>query len=104
MRPFRFAVNCEEAYPLLSGGAEYSSGWIRRARVAHVSCPYVGVVPAQLSPSRGIRRVRRLRSGGEDPFAQLEAALAWHRVHPDAAAGNRPARGFAWRLRGLFRL
>lgn len=48
---------------------------------------YVGVVPAQLSPLRVDSARAAAESGGEDPFAQLEAALARApRVHPDTAA------------------
>ena len=50
---------------------------------------YVGVVPAQLSPLRVDSARAAAESGGEDPFAQLEAALASApRVHPDAAAAT----------------
>ena len=84
VRPLPFAVNCEEAYPLLTGGAEYSF-WLDSAREESPMsvASYVGVVPAQLSPLR----VDSARA--EDPFAQLEAALACApRVHPDAAAAT----------------
>ena len=50
---------------------------------------YVGVVPADLSPLRVDSARAAAESGGEDPFAQLEAALARApRVHPDAAAAT----------------
>ena len=50
---------------------------------------YVGVVPAQLSPLRVDSARAAAESGAEDPFAQLEAALACApRVHPDAAAAT----------------
>ena len=50
---------------------------------------YVGVVPAQLSPLRVDSARAAAESGGEDPFAQLEAALARApRVHPDTAAAT----------------
>lgn len=50
---------------------------------------YVGVVPADLSPLRVDSARAAAESGGEDPFAQLEAALACApRVHPDAAAAT----------------
>ena len=50
---------------------------------------YVGVVPAQLSPLRVDSARAAAESGGEDPFAQLEAALACApRVNPDAAAAT----------------
>ena len=50
---------------------------------------YVGVVPAQLSPLRVDSARAAAESGTEDPFAQLEAALARApRVHPDAAAAT----------------
>ena len=50
---------------------------------------YVGVVPAQLSPLRVDSARAAAESGREDPFAQLEAALASApRVHPDAAAAT----------------
>ena len=90
MRPLPFAVNCEEAYPLLSGGAEYSF-WLDSAREESPMsvASYVGVVPAQLSPLRVDSARAAAESGGEDPFAQLEAALACApRVHPDAAAAT----------------
>ena len=88
VRPLPFAVNCEEAYPLLSGGAEYSF-WLDSAREESPMsvASYVGVVPAQLSPLRVDSARAAAESGGEDPFAQLEAALAHApRVHPDTAA------------------
>lgn len=90
VRPLPFAVNCEEAYPLLSGGAEYSY-WLDSAREESPMsvASYVGVVPAQLSPLRVDSARAAAESGGEDPFAQLEAALARApRVHPDAAAAT----------------
>ena len=50
---------------------------------------YVGVVPAELSPLRVDSARAAAESGGEDPFAQLEAALACApRVHPDTAAAT----------------
>ena len=88
VRPLPFAVNCEEAYPLLTGGAEYSF-WLDSAREESPMsvASYVGVVPAQLSPLRVDSARAAAESGGEDPFAQLEAALARApRVHPDTAA------------------
>lgn len=87
MRPLPFAVNCEDAYPLLTAGAEYSF-WLDSAREESPMsvASYVGVVPAQLSPLRVDSARAAAESGGEDPFAQLEAALARApRVHPDAA-------------------
>lgn len=90
VRPLPFAVNCEEAYPLLSGGAEYSF-WLDSAREESPMsvASYVGVVPAQLSPLRVDSACAAAESGGEDPFAQLEAALACApRVNPDAAAAT----------------
>ena len=77
VRPLPFAVNCEEAYPLLSGGAEYSF-WLDSAREESPMsvASYVGVVPAQLSPLRVDSARAAAESGREDPFAQLEAALA----------------------------
>ena len=90
VRPLPFAVNCEEAYPLLSGGAEYSF-WLDSAREESPMsvASYVGVVPAQLSPLRVDSARAAAESGGEDPFAQLEAALARApRVHPDAPAAT----------------
>lgn len=90
VRPLPFAVNCEEAYPLLSGGAEYSF-WLDSAREESPMsvASYVGVVPAQLSPLRVDSARAAAESGTEDPFAQLEAALACApRVHPDAAAAT----------------
>ena len=90
VRPLPFAVNCEEAYPLLSGGAEYSF-WLDSAREESPMsvASYVGVVPAQLSPLRVDSARAAAESGAEDPFAQLEAALASApRVHPDTAAAT----------------
>ena len=90
VRPLPFAVNCEEAYPLLSGGAEYSF-WLDSAREESPMsvASYVGVVPAQLSPLRVDSARAAAESGGEDPFAQLEAALARApRVHPDTAVAT----------------
>lgn len=90
VRPLPFAVNCEEAYPLLSGGAEYSF-WLDSAREESPMsvASYVGVVPAQLSPLRVDSARAAAESGAEDPFAQLEAALACApRVHPDTAAAT----------------
>lgn len=90
VRPLPFAVNCEEAYPLLTGGAEYSF-WLDSAREESPMsvASYVGVVPAQLSPLRVDSARAAAESGGEDPFAQMEAALACApRVHPDAAAAT----------------
>lgn len=90
VRPLPFAVNCEEAYPLLSGGAEYSF-WLDSAREESPMsvASYVGVVPAQLSPLRVDSARAAAESGGDDPFAQLEAALACApRVHPDTAAAT----------------
>lgn len=90
VRPLPFAVNCEEAYPLLSGGAEYSF-WLDSAREESPMsvASYVGVVPAQLSPLRVDSARAAAESGREDPFAQLEAALACApRVNPDAAAAT----------------
>ena len=90
VRPLSFAVNCEEAYPLLTGGAEYSF-WLDSAREESPMsvASYVGVVPAQLSPLRVDSARAAAESGGEDPFAQLEAALARApRVHPDTAAAT----------------
>lgn len=88
VRPLSFAVNCEEAYPLLTAGAEYSF-WLDSAREESPMsvASYVGVVPAQLSPLRVDSARAAAESGGEDPFAQLEAALACApRVYPDTAA------------------
>ena len=88
VRPLPFAVNCEAAYPLLTGGAEYSF-WLDSAREESPMsvASYVGVVPAQLSPLRVDSARAAAESAGEDPFAQLEAALACApRVHPDTAA------------------
>lgn len=90
VRPLPFAVNCEEAYPLLTGGAEYSF-WLDSAREESPMsvASYVGVVPAQLSPLRMDSARAAAEPGAEDPFAQLEAALACApRVHPDAAAAT----------------
>lgn len=90
VRPLPFAVNCEDAYPLLTGGAEYSF-WLDSAREESPMsvASYVGVVPAQLSPLRVDSARAAAESGAEDPFAQLEAALACApRVHPDAAAAT----------------
>ena len=90
VRPLPFAVNCEEAYPLLAAGAEYSF-WLDSAREESPMsvASYVGVVPAQLSPLRVDSARAAAESGGEDPFAQLEAALARApRVHPDTAAAT----------------
>ncbi len=90
VRPLSFAVNCEEAYPLLSGGAEYSF-WLDSAREESPMsvASYVGVVPAQLSPLRVDSARAAAESGGEDPFAQLEAALASApRVHPGAVVAT----------------
>ena len=90
VRPLPFAVNCEDAYPLLTAGAEYSF-WLDSAREESPMsvASYVGVVPAELSPLRVDSARAAAESGGEDPFAQLEAALACApRVHPDAAAAT----------------
>lgn len=90
VRPLPFAVNCEEAYPLLTGGAEYSF-WLDSAREESPMsvASYVGAVPAQLSPLRVDSARAAAESGAEDPFDQLEAALASApRVHPDAAAAT----------------
>lgn len=90
VRPLPFAVNCEEVYPLLTADAEYSF-WLDSAREESPMsvASYVGVVPAQLSPLRVDSARAAAESGGEDPFAQLEAALARApRVHPDAAAAT----------------
>lgn len=90
MRPLPFAVNCEDAYPLLTGGAEYSF-WLDSAREESPMsvASYVGVVPAQLSPLRVDSARAAAESGVEDPFAQLEAALACApRVHPDVVAAT----------------
>ena len=88
VRPLPFAVNCEEAYPLLTGGAEYSF-WLDSAREESPMsvASYVGVVPAQLSPLRVDSARAAAESGGEDPFAQLEAALA-SAPRPDAAVAT----------------
>ena len=90
VRPLPFAVNCEDAYPLLTGGAEYSF-WLDSAREESPMsvASYVGVVPAQLSPLRVDSARAAAESGAEDPFAQLEAALAHApRVHPDVVAAT----------------
>ena len=90
VRPLPFVVNCEDAYPLLTGGAEYSF-WLDSAREESPMsvASYVGVVPAQLSPLRVDSVRAAAESGAEDPFAQLEAALACApRVHPDTAAAT----------------
>ena len=90
VRPLPFAVNCEDAYPLLAGGAEYSF-WLDSAREESPMsvASYVGVVPAQLSPLRVDSARTAVESAGEDPFAQLEAALARApRVHPDTTAAT----------------
>lgn len=90
VRPLPFAVNCEDVYPLLTGGAEYSF-WLDSAREESPMsvASYVGVLPAQLSPLRVDSARAAAESGGEDPFAQLEAALACApRVHPDVAAAT----------------
>ena len=90
VRPLPFAVNCEEVYPLLTGGAEYSF-WLDSAREESPMsvASYVGVAPAQLSPLRVDSARAAAESGGEDPFDQLEAALARApRVHPDTAAAT----------------
>lgn len=90
VRPLPYAVNCEEVYPLLTGGAEYSF-WLDSAREESPMsvASYVGAVPAQLSPLRVDSARAAAESGGEDPFDQLEAALARApRVHPDAAAAT----------------
>lgn len=88
VRPLPFAVNCEEAYPLLSGGAEYSF-WLDSAREESPMsvASYVGVVPVELSPLRVDSAREAAESGGEDPFAQLEAALA-SAPRPDAAVAT----------------
>ncbi len=88
VRPLPFAVNCEEAYPLLTAGAEYSF-WLDSAREESPMsvASYVGVVPAQLSPLRVDSVRAAAESGREDPFAQLEAALA-SAPRPDAAAAT----------------
>lgn len=90
VRPLPFAVNCEDAYPLLTAGAEYSF-WLDSAREESPMsvASYVGVVPAQLSPLRVDSARAAAESGGKDPFDQLEAALARApHVHPDAAAAT----------------
>lgn len=88
VRPLPFAVNCEDAYPLLTAGAEYSF-WLDSAREESPMsvASYVGAVPAQLSPLRVDSARAAAESGGEDPFAQLEAALA-SAPRPDAAAAT----------------
>lgn len=88
VRPLPFAVNCEEAYPLLTCGAEYSF-WLDSAREESPMsvASYVGAVPAQLSPLRVDSARAAAESGGEDPFAQLEAALA-SAPRPDAAVAT----------------
>ncbi|MFV0897929.1 anthranilate synthase component I family protein [Rothia mucilaginosa] len=88
VHPLPFAVNCEEAYPLLSGGAEYSF-WLDSAREESPMsvASYVGVVPVELSPLRVDSAREAAESGGEDPFAQLEAALA-SAPRPDATAAT----------------
>lgn len=88
VRPLPFAVNCEEAYPLLTAGAEYSF-WLDSAREESPMsvASYVGAVPVQLSPLRVDSARAAAESGGEDPFAQLEAALA-SAPRPDAAAAT----------------
>lgn len=88
VRPLPFAVNCEEAYPLLTAGAEYSF-WLDSAREESPMsvASYVGAVPAQLSPLRVDSARAAAESGGEDPFAQLEAALA-SAPRPDAAVAT----------------
>ncbi|MBF1659043.1 MAG: aminodeoxychorismate synthase component I [Rothia mucilaginosa] len=88
VRPLPFAVNCEEAYPLLTASAEYSF-WLDSAREESPMsvASYVGAVPAQLSPLRVDSARAAAESGGEDPFAQLEAALA-SAPRPDAAAAT----------------
>ena len=90
VRPLPFAVNCEDAYPLLTGGAKYSF-WLDSAREESPMsvASYVGVVPAKLSPLRVDSARAAAESGAEDPFAQLETALACApRVHPDVAAAT----------------
>ena len=90
VRPLPFAVNCEDAYPLLTSGAKYSF-WLDSAREESPMsvASYVGVVPAQLSPLRVDSARAAAESGAEDPFAQLEAALAHApRVHPDVVAAT----------------
>ena len=88
VRPLPFAVNCEDAYPLLTGGAEYSF-WLDSAREESPMsvASYMGAVPAQLSPLRVDSARAAAESGAEDPFAQLEAALA-SAPRPDAAAAT----------------
>lgn len=92
VRPLPFAVNCEEAYPLLAADAEYSF-WLDSAREESPMsvASYVGVVPAQLSPLRVDSARAAAESGGEDPFAQLEAALACAPRPDTAAATGLPA-------------
>lgn len=88
VRPLPFAVNCEDAYPLLTGGAEYSF-WLDSAREESPMsvASYVGVVPPQLSPLRVDSARAAAESGAGDPFAQLEAALACA-PRPDAVAAT----------------
>ena len=88
VRPLPFAVNCEDAYPLLTGGAKYSF-WLDSAREESPMsvASYVGVVPVELSPLRVDSAREAAESGGEDPFAQLEAALA-SAPRPDAAVAT----------------
>ena len=74
VRPLPFVVNCEDS---------------AREESPMSVASYVGVVPAQLSPLRVDSARAAAESGGEDPFAQLEAALAHApRVHPDTAAAT----------------
>ena len=93
VRSLPFAVNCEEAYPLLTGGVEYSF-WLDSAReespMSTVS--YVGAVPAELAPLRVESARAAAESGTEGPFEQLEATLvSAPRVRPeDAAAADLP--------------
>ena len=104
VRPLPFAVNCEDAYPLLTGGAEYSF-WLDSAREESPMsvASYVGVVPAQLSPLRVDSARAAAESGAEDPFAQLEAALACApRVHPDTAAATGLPEGLCGGYVGYF--
>ena len=87
VRSLPFAVNCEEAYPLLTGGVEYSF-WLDSAReespMSTVS--YVGAVPTELAPLRVDSARAAAESGTEDPFEQLETALASApRVRPEDA-------------------
>ena len=81
MRPLPFAVNCEEAYPLLSGGAEYSF-WLDSAREESLmsDCPRMGVVPAQLSPLRVDSARAAAESGGKTPSPSWRRALARDRA------------------------